>query len=293
MELNRKVEKTLTREQKVKFQRDNGKFKLLNNIVILPVITVLLGIYLESIIIVSISIVCIIAFLICKIFSFSRKNIIFEEVIIPTVLKEKFENVSYIDDSISVDEDFKKSKIIPTYDKIDVNKSYVIRKEKYIINLSTIIVNKLNIEESDGVVDKELEEKFNGIFISVKLPVKSTTNFIVLDKNLKIDDSSKVKITNYEFDKVYNVYSDKQVEVRGILSAGIMARILEFNSKANNIISFSICEDMLYIAVQDSDFLKFNGKGRLYVDEEKAKRDLELLEILDMFVTYFINMFEK
>ena len=293
MELNRKVEKTLTREQKVKFQRDNGKSKLLNNIVILPVITVLLGIYLESIIIVSISIVCIIAFLICKIFSFSRKNIIFEEVIIPTVLKEKFENVSYIDDSISVDEDFKKSKIIPTYDKIDVNKSYVIRKEKYIINLSTIIVNKLNIEESDGVVDKELEEKFNGIFISVKLPVKSTTNFIVLDKNLKIDDSSKVKITNYEFDKVYNVYSYKQVEVRGILSAGIMARILEFNSKANNIISFSICEDMLYIAVQDSDFLKFNGKGRLYVDEEKAKRDLELLEILDMFVTYFINMFEK
>ena len=56
MELNRKIDRLLTKEQKTKFQIDNGKFKILNNIVLLPVITALLGIYLESIIIVSISI---------------------------------------------------------------------------------------------------------------------------------------------------------------------------------------------------------------------------------------------
>ena len=64
MELNQKLEKELTAEQKVKFQRDNGKFKLLNNIVLLPIITSFIGIYLESITIVSISIICIIVFLI-------------------------------------------------------------------------------------------------------------------------------------------------------------------------------------------------------------------------------------
>lgn len=293
MELNRKVEKTLTKEQKVKFQRDNGKFKILNNIVILPVITVILGIYLESIIIVSISIICIIAFLVCKAFSFSRKNVIFEEVIIPTVLKENFENISYIDDSIAVEEDFKKSNIVPDYDKFMVEKSYVIKKEKYRIYLSTVVAKKLNIEESDGVVDKDLEEKFNGIFISTKLPVKSTTNFKAIDKRLNSIEENKVKITSYDFDSEYDVYSEKQVEVRGILSAGIMARIIEFNSKANNIISFSIQDDNLYIAISEKDFLNFNGKGRLYVDEEKAKKDLELLNIIDMFITYFVNMFEK
>ena len=96
MELNQKLEKELTAEQKVKFQRDNGKFKLLNNIVLLPIITSLIGIYLESITIVSISIICIIVFLIMKIFSFSKRNTVYEDIIIPSILKEKFDNVECV-----------------------------------------------------------------------------------------------------------------------------------------------------------------------------------------------------
>lgn len=293
MELNRKIDRLLTKEQKTKFQIDNGKFKILNNIVLLPVITALLGIYLESIIIVSISILGIIAFLVCKIFSFKKKNVVYEETIIPAVLKEKFQDIQIVKDDNLIEEEFKRSNIIPDFKNIDVEKSFAINKEKYSLNLSKIIVKKLNIEENDGVVDKDIEEKFNGVFIYVKLPVKTSTSFRVIDKKLEIDSDSKVKITNYEFDSVYDVFSTEQAEVRGILSAGIMARILEFNAKIGGVINFSINEDMLYVAVDYKKFLEFKGNGKKYIDEPEALRNLEMLEILDLFVTYFFNIYEK
>ena len=293
MELNRKIDRLLTKEQKTKFQIDNEKFKILNNIVLLPVITALLGIYLESIIIVSISILGIIAFLVCKIFSFKKKNVVYEETIIPAVLKEKFQDIQIVKDDNLIEEEFKRSNIIPDFKNIDVEKSFAINKEKYSLNLSKIIVKKLNIEENDGVVDKDIEEKFNGVFIYVKLPVKTSTSFRVIDKKLEIDSDSKVKITNYDFDSVYDVFSTEQAEVRGILSAGIMARILEFNAKIGGVINFSINEDMLYVAVDYKKFLEFKGNGKKYIDEPEALRNLEMLEILDLFVTYFFNIYEK
>ena len=293
MELNRKIDRLLTKDQKTKFQIDNGKFKILNNIVLLPVITALLGIYLESIIIVSISILGIIAFLVCKIFSFKKKNVVYEETIIPAVLKEKFQDIQIVKDDNLIEEEFKRSNIIPDFKNIDVEKSFAINKEKYSLNLSKIIVKKLNIEENDGVVDKDIEEKFNGVFIYVKLPVKTSTSYRVIDKKLEIDSDSKVKITNYDFDSVYDVFSTEQAEVRGILSAGIMARILEFNAKIGGVINFSINEDMLYVAVDYKKFLEFKGNGKKYIDEPEALRNLEMLEILDLFVTYFFNIYEK
>ena len=37
MELNQRLDQELTAEQKIKFQKDNGRFKLLNNIVLIPI----------------------------------------------------------------------------------------------------------------------------------------------------------------------------------------------------------------------------------------------------------------
>lgn len=293
MELNQKLEKTLTSEQKIKFQRDNGKFKLLNNMVLIPIITTLLGIYLESITIVSISIACIIIFLIFKICSFSKKNVIYEDVIIPEVLKEKFDNIECIKETTIVTEEFEKSRIITNYDKIKVDKLYKINKEKYTINLAKINVQKLNIEENDGVIDKDLEDKFLGAFAYVKLPAKYITDFKVISKNSETTEENKVKIPYTEFDAYYDVYSLNPVEVRNTLSPGVMARILEFNTKIDNIINFSIYEDMLYVTINYKEFLEFKGKGKKYVNEMEAIKNLDMLEILDTFIRYFVNIYEK
>ena len=67
------LESKLTSEEKIKFERDNGRFKLLKNIIILPIIVGIIGIYFESILIVTLCILCINLLLILNIFSINKK----------------------------------------------------------------------------------------------------------------------------------------------------------------------------------------------------------------------------
>lgn len=293
MEINQKIDRVLTPEQKIKFQRDNGKFKLLNNIVILPILTAILGVYLESITIVSISIIGIILFLVLKITSFTRRNVIFEEVIVPKALDEVFENVKYIKKDDAVEEHFKASGLVPIYNKFKMYNSYIVCEDKYNINLSKVSTKRMHEEENDGVVDKYYEDNFNGIFAYIKLPSKSLTNFRAIEKGIVESQEDIVKITNMEFDYCYDVLSSEPVEVRGILSPAVMARIIEFNSKIGLTISFAIKDDMLYLSVNYNEFLDFRGKGKKYINEENFIDNLKVLEVIQMYVRYFVNMYDN
>lgn len=293
MEINQKIDRVLTPEQKIKFQRDNGKFKLLNNIVILPILTAILGVYLESITIVSISIIGIILFLVLKITSFTRRNVIFEEVIVPKALDEVFENVKYIKKDDVVEEHFKASGLVPIYNKFKMYNSYIVCEDKYNINLSKVSTKKMHEEENDGVIDKYYEDNFNGIFAYIKLPSKSLTNFRAIEKGIVESQEDIVKITNMEFDYCYDVLSSEPVEVRGILSPAVMARIIEFNSKIGLTISFAIKDDMLYLSVNYNEFLDFRGKGKKYINEENFIDNLKVLEVIQMYVRYFVNMYDN
>lgn len=293
MEINQKIDRTLTPEQKIKFQRDNGKFRILNNIVILPILTAILGVYLESILIVSISILGIILFLILKVTSFTRRNIIFDEIIVPKALSELFENVKYVKKDNTVEDYFKDSGLVPIYDKIKVYNNYKVCEDKYDINISKISTKRLYEEENDEVVDKYYEDNFNGIFAYTKLPSKSLTSFRAIEKGMIESDEDIVKITNMEFDYCYDVLSKEPVEARGVLTPAVMARIIEFNSKIGLTINFAIKEDILYLSVNYSDFLDFRGKGKKYVDEENLTDNLKVLEVIQMYVRYFVNMYDE
>ena len=72
-----------------------------------------------------------------------------------------------------------------------------------------------------------------------------------------------------------------------------MARILDFDIDLNKIFSFAICEDMLYITLDYNKFLEFKGKGKQFVNEFTADENLKVLEVLDMFITYIVNMYER
>ena len=274
MELNDMLERKLTPEQKVKFERDNGRFKLLKNIIILPIIVGIVGIYFESILIVTICILCIILLLTLNIFSINKKGKTYENVIVPYVLKEKFQNIEYNNNNKILLEKIGDSKLFLDYDKICSN-YFKILSGKYDIEVCKIITKKMNIEENDGVVDKSLDENFCGIFAIVNIPTKFDNEFRVV-KNIKekeqINNVNKaetqlVRMNNIEFD-----------------------RILEINKKIGNIISFSIYNNVLYVAIEYNDYMEFKGKGKLYVDEDLARQNLDMLESLEYFVRYIINI---
>ena len=292
------LENKLTSEEKIKFERDNGKFKLLKNIIILPIIIAIVGIYFESILIVTICILCIILLLILDKFSINKKGKTYDEVIIPYVLKEKFHNIEYNNNNKTLLEKIEKSKIFFDYNKIFCSNYFKVLYGKYDIELCKIITKKINIEENDGGVDKSLDEHFCGIFASINIPTKFDNEFRVVKNikekeqinNISKSDTQLVRMNNTEFDKIYDVYSMNQVSIKRILSPGVMARILEINKKIGNIISFSIYDNVLYVSVEYNDYMEFKGKGKLYVDEKLAQQNLDVLDSLDYFIRYFINI---
>ena len=292
------LENKLTSEEKIKFERDNGKFKLLKNIIILPIIVGIVGIYFESILIVTICILCIILLLTLNIFSINKKGKTYENVIVPYVLKEKFQNIEYNNNNKILLEKIGDSKIFLDYDKIFCSNYFKILSGKYDIEVCKIITKKMNIEENDGVVDKSLDENFCGIFAIVNIPTKFDNEFRVV-KNIKekeqINNVNKaetqlVRMNNIEFDRIYDVYSMNQVSIKRVLSPGVMARILEINKKIGSIISFSIYNNVLYVSIEYNNYMEFKGKGKFYVDEQLAQQNLNVLENLDYFVRYFINI---
>ena len=298
MELNDMLERKLTPEQKVKFERDNGRFKLLKNIIILPIIVGIVGIYFESILIVTICILCIILLLTLNIFSINKKGKTYENVIVPYVLKEKFQNIEYNNNNKILLEKIGDSKLFLDYDKIFCSNYFKILSGKYDIEVCKIITKKMNIEENDGVVDKSLDENFCGIFAIVNIPTKFDNEFRVV-KNIKekeqINNVNKaetqlVRMNNIEFDRIYDVYSMNQVSIKRVLSPGVMARILEINKKIGSIISFSIYNNVLYVSIEYNNYMEFKGKGKLYVDEDLARQNLDMLESLEYFVRYIINI---
>ena len=171
--------------------------------------------------------------------------------------------------------------------------SYIVCADKYNINLSKVSTKRMHEEENDGVVDKYYEDNFNGIFAYIKLPSKSLTNFRAIEKGIVESQEDIVKITNMEFDYCYDVLSSEPVEVRGILSPAVMARIIEFNSKIGLTISFAIKDDMLYLSVNYNEFLDFRGKGKKYINEENFIDNLKVLEVIQMYVRYFVNMYDN
>ena len=298
MELNKVIDKKLTQEQKLEFERDDGKFKLLKNIIILPIVTAILGIYLESILIVTISVLFIIAFLVISVYySSTRKNRVYENVIIPYILEEKFDNVEYVEPDVSVRDEFVKSQIAPDCDKIEFSNCFRLIEDKYFVEICKVVTNKLDVEENDGVVDKKLEQNFSGVFARVKLPNKFDVNFRATKNiksygNINVDKSSteQVKMNNLEFDMNYDVFSMEPVSLKRVLSPGVLARISEINRKIDNVISFSVYDNILYVTLEYDKFLDFKGTDKTYVNEEIATHNLEVLEYINYFIRYFVNM---
>lgn len=299
MELNNIIDKELTSEQKAKFERDNGKFRLLKNIVILPVILTIFGFYLESILIVTVGIIGIILFLLFCVNFTGRKNEIYEDFIIPYVFKQKIKNVECVKKDSSVEDEITNSKIFSEYDKAKCSNYFKIQYGKYAIQFCKVITSKLEMIESDGVVDKNLEQKFKGVFAYVKLPNKFENEFRVIKNEKSIQElysinasnTQQVKMSNLEFDLKYDVYSMDQVSIRKILSPGVMARILDMNKKINNTINFSIYNNVLYMSIEYDKFLDFKSEYKNeYVNEEIANNNMDLIEIIDNFARYFINV---
>ncbi len=301
MELNRLIDKKLTSEQKRKFEQNNGKFKIIDILIILPIITTLLGIFLESIIVVSASIVCIIIFLLIIAFSTKKRNVVYEDVIIPLVLQERFRNLESVLKDDEVEKEFIMSGLGRNYSKFESKNNLRLHEDRYFIELSKIITRNKKTQDEEVEEDREFEKTFSGMFAYVKLPnpidveleVKENLKSVEQVNNIDKADAHIVKMNNMDFDTQYDVMATDPSLARRVLSIGVMARILEINRKLGKVINFSIKNDMLYVLIEYDEFLEFNStKKNEYINETVANDNMDAIEVLDYFVRYIVNLAE-
>ena len=50
---------------------------------------------------------------------------------------------------------------------------------------------------------------------------------------------------------------------------------------------------MLYVSINYKEFLDFKGKGKKYVNEIETIKNLDVIEVLDIFIRYILNLYEK
>lgn len=85
------------------------------------------------------------------------------------------------------------------------------------------------------------------------LPDRSEKLFGSISKifqSISISRPELVKLEDPEFERLFVVYSDDQIEARYILSPSLMRRITEFKKKANRTVSMSFLNSNVYIAIR-------------------------------------------
>lgn len=97
---------------------------------------------------------------------------------------------------------------------------------------------------------------FHGLFFEARFAKTFISRTFVLPNNLKHKVSllnnwrgEKVNLEDPEFNQMFEVYGDNQIESRYILSTNLMSRLVEFTKKAKRKVYISFVDGFVYIAI--------------------------------------------
>ncbi|WP_019508278.1 DUF3137 domain-containing protein [Pleurocapsa sp. PCC 7319] len=97
---------------------------------------------------------------------------------------------------------------------------------------------------------------FHGLFFEAKFSKKfvSRTFIVPNDTKSKIAHLNNwrgelIKLEDPEFNRLFRVYGDSQIESRYILSTNLMSRLVDFNCKAGRKVYLSFIDGFVYIAI--------------------------------------------
>ena len=98
---------------------------------------------------------------------------------------------------------------------------------------------------------------FKGLFFTANFNKYSKAVTIIRPKLLKTNLNSLyygkkqlIKLEDPEFNSLFTVYSEDQVQARYILSTSLMEKLVQFRKKANKNIYVSFVDDTIYIAIE-------------------------------------------
>ena len=223
----------------------------------------------------------------------SKSNARFKADIITKVINEdKALGIQYFyDQSISVAE-FEASKIFQRYvDKYSGEDLFVGAWGKTKFKFSEIEAEEKNEHtDAQGHKSTDYETIFEGIMFIAEFHknLKGITRVIEGKDGFfekLFAGNTKVNLENPAFEKIYNTYSDNQVEARYILTPDMMERMLKLREKFKSKVEFSFLNNLVFIAIH-SNKDKFELDRKKPVDKTQIKRVFaeidSFIQIIDM-----------
>lgn len=179
------------------------------------------------------------------------------------------------------------SNILPKFDKYK-SEDYIEGKYKSVdIKLSEIelikIVTEVQNKDNRTVVERSEEQIFKGLFLITSFNKKFSSNTYILPNSwIKIFKGlpKGVKIVSLEdpaFEKIFDVYSDNQVESRYLLTPSFMERLIQISQEHQLSCSFIDGKMMMALPLK-FEFLPSLGLTEA-LDYSKAKQVLNQLNL--------------
>lgn len=150
---------------------------------------------------------------------------------------------------------------------------------------------EIKTKYSDNDTKKNSQTVFHGIFFMSKFN-KSIDGYVQIKPNRKADliemlpdwiikDGKKIDMDYPEFESIFDVYSNSQIDSRYILTHSTMQRFIELHQEIKRPMRISIIKDRLYIAVSYNRELFELTPHKKLDDVEFA---LEYFNIINSFV---------
>lgn len=103
---------------------------------------------------------------------------------------------------------------------------------------------------------------FSGLFSMIKLPKNFPSTITILSDKASsrriFPDNEKLKIDSIEFEKHFNVFTKDKVVTMQLLTADIMASILDFKTQNSSIFEIVIKDSFAYIRIHCDDMFEAN-----------------------------------
>jgi hypothetical protein len=154
------------------------------------------------------------------------------------------------------------------------------------------------VTENESSKSDSIKKLFCGIFYVADFNKNFTTHTLVVPNTFKTFFQSittgflnqeKVALENPQFEKLFEVYAEDQVEARYILSTNIMNKLVDFRNKTGHELYISFIGDKIYIAISTNGELfepkinktlyDFNIVKEYYEDLMLAAEIVEMLNL--------------
>jgi hypothetical protein len=176
-------------------------------------------------------------------------NAMYKLQFLPTVLEESFEKVFAFEPQNGLSREIvKKSGIFPTFDFIATNDYLRARHDEMNFEYCDIKLEEEHYErDSDGSTKKVIDTVFQGFFIIAEFDHFVDTPVYITAGGGR----GNVQTESAEFNRLFSVTSENEVDALRILTPAMMDDILKFKEFTKNNICLAFLDDKIYFNVRD------------------------------------------